>query len=238
MKIVSYVYIQKRLNDTVAVLGSFGDEVKVGCIGITFNGIGVNGVYTSAPAWFVQSQYLFNVGYGINVATSVALGKGYYTFSWTYDYGTYQVEYLLEYEVSEATALIPLSCYAVKLTWLNQNSGWSTWNFKTVNSTGVEVGDTSVYKQPSYLRGVTSRELTERVEEVSTGNVDYSAAEYLESLRYTTQAYKVTVQPNGLTLYEPILINADAFIRKEAKQKFFDYNIAYSISHEIVTQDG
>ncbi len=238
MKIVSYAYIQKRLTDTMAVLGSFGDEVKVGCIGITFNGMGVNGVYTSAPSWFVQSQYLFNTGYGINVATSVGLGGGYYTFSWTYDYGTYQVEYLLEYEVSVAQPLVPLSCYDVKLTWLNQNSGWSNWKFKVIASEGVSVGDATLYKQPSYFRGVASRELTERKEVVSTGDVEVSAAAYIESLQYTTQAYKVSLQPNGLTLYEPILIDANEFIRKEQNQKFFDYSIAYTISKEIITQDG
>ena len=109
MTIKAKTYV-KDATDSGVITDYFDDAIMQGVTAYTFNGLGINGNYTTEPSWFIPfGSFPFSLGWYINLDTAT---NGFYSFSYTLDYNTTSVEYIIELNLSESNAIDIKGCGA------------------------------------------------------------------------------------------------------------------------------
>jgi hypothetical protein len=67
----------------------------------------------------------------------------------------------------------------------------------------------------------------------TTGNIPKSHVDYLDSLRYSIQAY---LYPSGFDNGIPILLDSDSFTKYTSRDKLFDVGVRFLFAKEIQNQ--
>lgn len=232
-KVKTYV---KDATDSGVINDYFDDAIMFGVTAYTFNGVGINGSYTSAPGWFIPfGSFPFSLGWYINldVATS-----GFYSFSFTLSYGSTDVEYIVELNLSESNAIDIQGCGATWLTWLTRQGGWSKFPFRGNTTFEADIPDAETYKTPQYVSRVSERVGSTVSEILTTGDVPQGAIPYIESLKQSSQAYIENTLQDGTVEYVPVLIEAGTFLKRNTRDKFFDFSVRVTYATEITMQNG
>ena len=233
-KVKTYV---KDATDSGVINDYFDDAIMQGSTSYNFNGVGVGGSYTAAPAWFIPfGSFPFSLGWYINLDVADA---GFYSFSFSIDYATTTIEYIVELNLQEYNQIdLPTNCNTKILTWLTRQGGWSKFPFNGNTTFEIDVPDAENYKTPQYISRVSERVGVTDKEILTTGDIPQEALPYLESLKITTQAYIENTLEDGTVEYVPILIEAGTFTKRNTNDKFFDVSVGISYATEIVMQNG
>jgi len=232
-KVKTYV---KDATDSGVINDYFDDAIMQGSTAYNFNGVGVGGSYTAAPAWFIPfGSFPFSLGWYINldVATS-----GFYSFSFSIDYATTTVEYIVELNLSESNAIDIKGCGATWLTWLTRAGGWSKFLFRGNTTFETDIPDAETYQTPQYITGISERRGVTDSEILTTGDIPQGAIPYLESLKQTTQAYIENTLQDGTVEYVPVLVEAGTFLKRNTRDKFFDVTVRITYATELTMQNG
>jgi hypothetical protein len=227
----------KDASDIGNVQGYFGDEITQGWTASNFNGVGINGVYTSAPSWFTEfGNFPYSIGWNIDLDDATI---GFYSFSWTFDYVGTSVEYIVELDLQASRSVdLETNCRTKILRWLTRQGGWAKFPFSGIQTFETDIPDADTYKTPDYISRVSERRNVGEAEILTTGDIPSLVVEYLESLKYTTQAYLENTLQDGTVSYVPVNVEADNFVKRATKDKFFDVSVRIIYATEVVMQNG
>lgn len=233
-KVKTYV---KDASDSGVITDYFDDAIMQGSTAYNFNGVGINGSYTAAPAWFIPyGSFPFSLGWYINLDVAT---PGFYSFSFEIDYDTTTVEYIVELNLQGSNQIdLPTNCLTKMLTWLTRQGGWAKFPFNGNTTFETDIPDAETYQTPQYITGVSERRGVTDKEILTTGDIPQEALSYLESLKQTTQAYIENTLEDGTVEYVPIIIAAGTFTERNTNDKFFDVSVGISYATEITMQNG
>ena len=233
-KVKTYV---KDSTDSGNIQGFFDDAIMQGSTASTFNGLGIDGNYTSAPAWFtVFGNFPLSVGWNIDLDSA---DIGFYSFSWTLSYGATDVEYIVELNLQAYNQIdLPTNCNTKFLGWLTRQGGWAKFPFNGNTTFETEIPDAETYQTPQYLTAVSERRGVTDSEILTTGDIPQEALAYMESLKQTTQAYIGNTLQDGTIEVIPVLIEAGTFTKRNTNDKFFDVSVRIIYATEITMQNG
>lgn len=232
-KVKTYV---KDATDSGVINDYFDDAIMLGVTAYTFNGVGINGSYTAAPAWFIPfGSFPFSLGWYIDLDVA---DTGFYSFSYTLSYGSTDVEFIIELNLSESNAIDIKGCGATWLTWLTRAGGWAKFPFNGNTTFETDIPDAETYQTPQYITMVSERRGVASSEILTTGDIPMGALEYMESLKYTTQAYIGNFLQDGTLEFIPILIEAGTFLKRNTRDKFFDVTVRITYATELTMQNG
>jgi len=232
-KVKTYV---KDATDSGNIQGFFDDAVLQSWTAANFNGVGINGNYTSVPSWFTEfGNFPYSIGWNINLN---AAATGFYSFSWTISYGSTDIEYIVELNLSESNAIDIKGCGATWLTWLTRAGGWSKFPFRGNTTFETDIPDAETYQTPQYITGISERRGVTDSEILTTGDIPQGAIPYLESLKQTTQAYIENTLQDGTVEYVPVLVEAGTFLKRNTRDKFFDVTVRITYATELTMQNG
>jgi hypothetical protein len=130
------------------------------------------------------------------------------------------------------------NCRTKILRWLTRQGGWAKFPFSGIQTFETDISDADTYKTPDYISRVSERRNVGEAEILTTGDIPSLAVEYLESLKYTTQAYLENTLQDGTVQYVPVLVEADNFVKRSTKDKFFDVSVRIIYATEVVMQNG
>lgn len=231
-------------SQTTAIVGEFGGEEKLLWNSITFNGLRTGaGTYTSAPAWFFQSNGfpLYDVFW---VFTPPAESNSEYVFSWTSTNkdGT-QTEYvvilsMIDYcEVDlgcrNETETKPLSV----LHWLTREGGWCYFPFNGKKSFEVKIPEAEKYRTASNVMYQYSRDGVMRGEVLSTGSIPVEALDLLESLKTSIQVYYVdNYFDTDNQIVTPVMLLDGDFVKRETDDRRWIVNVRFVYSEILEIQ--
>ncbi len=232
-KVKTYV---KDATDSGVINDYFDDAIMQGVTAYTFNGVGINGSYVTEPSWFIPfGSFPFSLGWYINLDTAT---NGFYSFSFTLSYGSTDIEYIVELNLSESNAIDIKGCGATWLTWLTRQGGWSKFPFRGNTTFETDIPDAETYQTPQYITGISERRGVTDSEILTTGDIPQGAIPYLESLKQTTQAYIENTLQDGTVEYVPILVEAGTFLKRNTRDKFFDVTVRITYATELTMQNG
>lgn len=233
-KVKTYV---KDASDSGVITDYFDDAIMQGSTAYNFNGVGINGSYTAAPAWFIPyGSFPFSLGWYINLATATT---GFYSFSYTLTYGATNIEYIIELSLSVSNAIdLPTNCSTKMLTWLTRQGGWAKFPFNGNTTFEGDVPDAETYQTPQYITGISERRGVTDSEILTTGDVPMGAIPYIESMKQSTQVYVEQTNQDGTIEYISVLVDAGDFVKRNTKDKFFDFTVRVTYATEITMQNG
>lgn len=233
-KVKTYV---KDASDSGVITDYFDDAIMQGSTAYNFNGVGINGSYVTEPAWFIPyGSFPFSLGWYINLDVATV---GFYSFSYTIDYTTTSVEYIVELNLQGSNQIdLPTNCLTKILTWLTRQGGWAKFPFNGNTTFETDIPDAETYQTPQYITAVSERRGVTDSEILTTGDIPQEALPYLESLKQTSQAYIENTLEDGTVEYVPILIEAGTFTKRNTNDKFFDVSVRIIYATEITMQNG
>lgn len=118
------------------------------------------------------------------------------------------------------------------IVWLNREGGYQNYIFRGVKTIEVKGGSGKAYKK-DFISKWSSREGVYNGKIVSTSNIEQSHVDYLDSLRYSIQAWE---WDDVAATFQEILIAPDDFTKYTTKQKLFDVSIRFIYAHELLIQ--
>jgi len=208
------------------------ENISTGNAGLIFN-------FQDVPT-YVQTSGGFNGSYFISAET---VGQDSFTFQETFqtinDDGdlvsvtlTYQVNILVANCVE--TTFENCCDNVCNIVWLNREGGWQNYIF-----TGIKTFEVRQDKPTQYMEFMNVRKYAERknvFEGVvcTTGNVPKSHVDYLDSLRYSIQAFLFNTVTEEWDI--PIAIDSESWVKYNTKDKLFDIRISYIKAKEVKIQ--
>jgi hypothetical protein len=233
-KVKTYV---KDATDSGNIQGFFDDAILQGWTNASFNGLGIDGNYISAPAWFTEfGNFPFSIGWNIDLDNA---DVGFYSFSWTFDYTGYSIEYIVELNLQAYNQIdLPTNCNTKLLAWLTRQGGWAVFPFNGNTTFETDIPDAETYQTPQYLTAISERRGVTDSEILTTGDIPQEALSYMESLKQTTQAYIGNTLQDGTLEVTSVLIEAGTFTKRNTNDKFFDVSVRIIYASEITMQNG
>lgn len=193
---------------------------------------------TSKPAWVTEYQDSVSastVAYGINPAL-VAAGTYRIEFSAFQDdangesLGDFYIEIIIP-DTCDVEQDICCSNEAVALRWLNREGGISQWTFSGVRRFEMRLGDANTFKNISLERFYSQRKDVYHGKTVNTRQISREQAEYLDSLKYSIQAWEW----DGTTA-TPILLDNDSYLKFASNTRIFEVSVKYILAQEVIVQ--
>lgn len=123
------------------------------------------------------------------------------------------------------------SPYRAPILWLNPAGGWSTYCFKGKKTFGVTIGQSRQFKTTTKTVKHYSRTDIYKTIGILSGEIPVTHAAFIESLKYSIQAYLITTSG-----YIPILIEEKDFDLYEEGNGLMTYNVPLKIATEINVQ--
>lgn len=118
------------------------------------------------------------------------------------------------------------------IVWLNRQGGYQNYIFSGIKTIQVDGGDGNTFKRDG-LKKYYERTGVYDGRIVTTSSIAQSHVDYLDSLRYSIQAWEWDETDDS---FREILVDVQNFVKYTTRQKLFDVAIRYIYSDEIVIQ--
>lgn len=195
--------------------------------------------YVTAPLWF---GWVTIFGANIYTFNPTTLTNGATVIGFLAD----GIEYLIIINIGTSCGFNsftfePECCTGTNIVWLNQQGGYQNFLFSGKRSI-FEVGEGEVERfktQNMTLKNASIRNLYRSVI-VNTGVIDVELLPILESLRCSIQAWVYDEELPEYLNYEdrltPIIIDRDAMIVRDTKERIVERSIRFLIAKEKIIQ--
>jgi hypothetical protein len=172
---------------------------------------------------------LFNVRFGLAI-----IGNEVGNFSFTFDLDG--EEQTIEIVISNCIQNFYDNCCdnQCNIAWLNRQGGWQNYIFTGIKTFEVRQDDGNTFKTLQKVLKWTNRSEVYDGMICTTGNIPKAHVDYLDSLRYSIQAYLYNPTTNAWDI--PIVVDSESFTKYTTKDKLFDISIAFIKSKELVIQ--
>jgi hypothetical protein len=122
----------------------------------------------------------------------------------------------------------------INIGWFNRLGGWQNYIFSGVKTFEVKVEDTKTFKSFERVKKFSEITGVYEGEIVTTGNIPQAHADYLDSLRYSIQAYVYNETTSAWDL--PILVDVNSWVKYSSRDKLFDVRIRFIYATEKIIQ--
>lgn len=157
---------------------------------------------------------------------------GSYSFTFTIE----QEPFEIQINVTQCIEDFYDNCctFDCNIAWLNRQGGWQNYIFTGIRTYEIEQESGSTFKTIDKVKKWAEK--TEVFEAVicTTGNVPRSHIDYIDSLRYSIQAYLFNEQTQKFDI--DILLDSESYTKYTSRQKFFDVAIRFLKTKEIIIQ--
>lgn len=170
-------------------------------------------------------------GYQINANT-----LGSFSFSFQETTVTGNITWTVNIVIASCLANVYDNCCTdqLNIAWLNRQGGWQNYIFTGIKTFEVRQDEGDTFKTFSkVLKWANKQEVYNGVI-ATTGNIPKAHVDYLDSLRYSIQAYLYNSTTNAWDI--PILLDSESFTKYGSRDKLFDISIAFIYSTELVIQ--
>jgi hypothetical protein len=171
-------------------------------------------------------------GWQINGKTT----SGTYSFSFQENTLTGNRNWTVIIEVGACGTVVYDNCCTnqYNIAWLNRQGGWQNYIFTGIKTFEVRQDDGDTFKTyEKVIKWANKKEVYNGVI-LTTGNTPKSHVDYLDSLRYSIQAYLYNDLTDAWDI--EILIDSDSFVKYTSRQKLFDNTISFIYANELVIQ--
>jgi hypothetical protein len=120
------------------------------------------------------------------------------------------------------------------IAWLNLQGGWQNYIFTGIKTFEVDQDNGNTFKTLNKTIKWSERKEVYNAVVCTTGNIPKAHVDYLDSLRYSIQAFLYNSTTNAFDI--PILIDSDSFVKYTSRQKLFDVSIRFLKAKEIQVQ--
>jgi hypothetical protein len=122
----------------------------------------------------------------------------------------------------------------INIGWFNRLGGWQNYIFSGVKTFEVQIDDTKTFKSFERVKKFSEITGVYEGEIVTTGNIPKAHADYLDSLRYSIQAYVYNEETSAWDL--PILVDVESWVKYSSRDKLFDVRIRFIYATEKIIQ--
>ncbi len=189
------------------------------------------GNFTDLPSWVTLTYNgIYVNGFVINPPT-----QGSYSFTFETVNGE-TIEYEVDIIVSNCNSVAYDNCCdnQCNIAWLNPQGGWQNYIFTGIKTFEVQQNDGETFKTLNKTIKWSERKDVYNAVICSTGNIPKSHVDYLDTLRFSVQAYLFNATTNLFDI--PILLDSDSFTKYTTRQKLFDISVRFIKAKEIVIQ--
>jgi hypothetical protein len=120
------------------------------------------------------------------------------------------------------------------IAWLNPQGGWQNYIFTGIKTFEVQQDNGNTFKTSNKTIKWSERKEVYEATICTTGNIPKSHVDYLDSLRYSVQAFLFNPATNAFDI--PILLDSESFTKYTSRQKIFDISIRFLKAKEIQVQ--
>jgi hypothetical protein len=189
------------------------------------------GNFEGLPEWVTltySGEYVN--GFIINPPT-----EGSYSFTFETE-GEETIEYEVEINISNCNQIAYDNCCdnQCNIAWLNLQGGWQNYIFTGIKTFEVDQDNGNTFKTLNKTIKWSERKEVYNAVVCTTGSIPKAHVDYLDSLRYSIQAFLYNSATNAFDI--PILIDSDSFVKYTSRQKLFDVSIRFLKAKEIQVQ--
>ena len=243
MKRILYKQYYRCETQTEVIDGTFGAELKLGAVGIVFNGLrNPDGTYSAVPSWFTESSTGFPAFDATWQMTPPAERASEYVFSWTLQYAE-DIEYTVKLTMidycsvaigcDKDTAVNPLTA----LTFLSREGGWPQFIFNGQKSFECTIPEAKQYTSTGRVKFNNARTGVYKGETLTSTIEDVNALDLLQSLQQSIQVYFVENLFSDEPTFKPvILLNNGEIIKRRTDQNLFEVTVKFIYAEEIQMQ--
>jgi hypothetical protein len=162
------------------------------------------------------------------------LGNTTGAYSFTFQVG--DVTYTVQINVSSCLTEFYDNCCdnQCNIAWLNPQGGWQNYIFTGIKTFEVDQDNGNTFKTSNKTIKWSERKEVYEATICTTGNIPKAHVDYLDSLRYSVQAFLFNPATNAFDI--PILVDSDSFTKYTSRQKLFDISIRFLKAKEIQVQ--
>jgi hypothetical protein len=120
------------------------------------------------------------------------------------------------------------------IAWLNPQGGWQNYIFTGIKTFEVQQDNGNTFKTSNKTIKWSERKEVYEATICTTGNIPKSHVDYLDSLRYSVQAFLFNPATSAFDI--PILVDSESFTKYTSRQKLFDISIRFLKAKEIQVQ--
>ena len=189
------------------------------------------GNFVGLPEWVTLTYSgLYVNGFIINPPT-----EGSYSFTFETE-GEETIEYEVDINISNCNQVAYDNCCdnQCNIMWLNPQGGWQNYIFTGIKTFEVEQDNGNTFKTVSKVIKYTEKKEVYNAMICTTGNIPKSHVDYLDSLRYSIQAYLFNSNTNTWDI--PILLDSESFTKYTSRDKLFDVAVRLLFAKEIQIQ--
>jgi hypothetical protein len=189
------------------------------------------GNFEGLPEWVTLTYSgLYVNGFIINPPT-----EGSYSFTFETE-GEETIEYEVEINISNCNQVAYDNCCdnQCNIAWLNLQGGWQNYIFTGIKTFEVDQDSGNTFKILNKTIKWSERKEVYNAVVCTTGSIPKAHVDYLDSLRYSIQAFLYNSTTNAFDI--PILIDSDSFVKYTSRQKLFDVSIRFLKAKEIQVQ--
>jgi hypothetical protein len=159
------------------------------------------------------------------------------TYQFTFDTQNGEtIEYEVEINISNCNQVAYDNCCdnQCNIAWLNLQGGWQNYIFTGIKTFEVDQDNGNTFKTLNKTIKWSERKEVYNAVVCTTGSIPKAHVDYLDSLRYSIQAFLYNSTTNAFDI--PILIDSDSFVKYTSRQKLFDVSIRFLRAKEIQVQ--
>lgn len=120
------------------------------------------------------------------------------------------------------------------IAWFSRYGGWQSYKFKGVKTFEYRLGDVSTFKDFSRILKTSSIKDVYYGTICTSGNISRTEADYLDSLRYSIQAYLYNSVTGEWDI--PIDLDKKSWVKYSSRDKLFDVAVRFIHAEEIIIQ--
>jgi hypothetical protein len=172
-------------------------------------------------------------GWEINTNTA---DSGSYSFSFQETTLSGNIQWQVNIVVGQCGIVNYTSCCnnQINLAWLNRQGGWQNYIFTGIKTFEVQQNSSDLFKTFNKVAKYSEKTNVYNAVIATTGNIPKSHVDYLDSLRYSIQAFMFNEVTNAFDI--PIVLDSEDFTKYTSRQKLFDITIRFIYSTELIIQ--